>query len=206
MSSRRLDFRAVQRRLNAFLERASAVARKHFDGRITYSAGPWEAEGLEWSLFDFVGLDYYAFHPKRAEHVRELGQFRRFGMPIVITEFGTNAFEGAPKLEGGGWAIVDYSKPLPEVPGKYVRNEKVQADYLVEMLEIFESQEIHGAYVYTFISPDAPHSRNPRFDLDLASFSIVKAIPDTQWVTSSPYRWEPKRAFHALAEHYEASG
>jgi hypothetical protein len=205
LSTGRLDYRALERRLNAFLAHASAVAREHFHGKITYSAGPWEAEGLNWSLFDYVGLDYYAFHPKRAEYVRELSRFRRFGKPIVITEFGTNAFEGAPKLEGDGWAIVDYSKHRPEIPRKYVRNEKVQADYLAEMLAIFESQHIYAAYVYTFISPDAPYSPSPRFDYDLASFAVVKVIRDHPWVTSSPYHWEPKQAFEALAEHYGAA-
>jgi hypothetical protein len=180
LSTVKLDFRAMERRLNAYLKRASAVARKHFHGKITYSAGPWEADGLNWTLFDYVGLDYYAFHPKRADYVKELARFRRFGKPIVITEFGTNAFNGVPKLEGDGWTIIDYSKHRPEIPRKYVRNEKVQADYLVKMLAIFESQHIYGAYVYTFISPDVPYSPNPRFDYDLASFGIVKVIRDHQ--------------------------
>jgi hypothetical protein len=35
LSTVKLDFRAMQRRLNAFLKRASAVARKHFHGKIT---------------------------------------------------------------------------------------------------------------------------------------------------------------------------
>lgn len=67
----RIDFQSLQRRLNAFLERAVTVARANFEGEITYSAGPWEAEGIDWRQFDFVGLDYYAFHPTRKEHARE---------------------------------------------------------------------------------------------------------------------------------------
>ena len=35
LSTVRLDFRAMQTRLNAFLKRAGAVARKHFHGKIT---------------------------------------------------------------------------------------------------------------------------------------------------------------------------
>jgi hypothetical protein len=135
-----------------------------------------------------------------------LGLFRRFERQILVTEFGTNAFEGAPQLEGDGWSIVDYAKVPRQIRGKRVRNEQVQADYLVDMLEILESQGIHGAYVYELISPGAWYSPNPRVDLDLASFSIVKAIPDPPLGTPR-YRWEPKQAFHALAEHYgEADG
>ncbi len=205
LSSGAVDVRAMWRRMNAFLARAAAVARAHFHGEITYSAGPWESKAVDWRLFDFVGLDYYAYHPRRAGHVAELRAFRRWTKPIIITEFGTNAFEGAPKLEGGGWAIVDYSKPVPEISGKHIRSEQVQADYLVEMLDLFESQGIYGAYVYTFIQPDLPYSPNPRYDLDLASFGLVKAIRDNPQNPASPYRWEPKRAFHVLAERYGAA-
>jgi hypothetical protein len=65
----RIDFPSLQRRLNAFLERAVAVARTNFEGEITYAAGPWEAEGIDWRQFDYVGLDYYTFLPRgRSTH------------------------------------------------------------------------------------------------------------------------------------------
>jgi hypothetical protein len=204
--SGQLDLPALQGRLNAYLEQVVDVARRNFDGEITYSAGPWEAEGVDWSKFDYVGLDYYTFHAQRAGHLRELSQFRRFGKPILITEFGTNAFEGAPKLEGDGWNIIDYTKTPPQISGNRVRDEQVQADYLVEMLEIFDSLELEGAYVYTFISPDAPHTPDPRYDQDLASFSVTKTILDDPEDPASPYRWEPKQGFHALADYYGSDG
>jgi hypothetical protein len=205
LSARRLDFHAVGRRLDAYLERAAKVARKHFEGEITYSAGPWEVERIDWSRFDDVGIDYYAFHANRAGHVRDLGQLRRLDKPIVVTEFGTNAFVGAPRLEGGGWTIVDYGKTPPEIRGKPVRDERVQADYLLDMLDVFESLDIRGAYVHTFVSPDSPYSTNPRYDYDLASFGIAKAIRKNHWNPASPYHWKPKLAFHALAERYGAA-
>ena len=73
------------------------------------------------------------------------------------------------------------------------------------MLAIFDSLELAGAYVYEFISPGSPHLPDPRFDLDLATFAIVKAIADRPPGTSPAYRWEPKQAFRALADYYEAS-
>ena len=110
-----------------------------------------------------------------------------------------------PEKEGGGWDIVDWSKPVPTVIGKHVRSERVQADHIADMLEIFDSESIHSAYVYTFIQPDLPHSSNPRDDLDLASFGLVKAIRAKHGDPRSPYRWQPKEAFHVLAEHNRAA-
>ena len=81
-------------------------------------------------------------------------------------------------FEGGGWTIVDYTKVPPQIRGKWVRGEQVQADYLVQMLEIFDSLDFAGAYVYEFISPGTPHLPDPRHDLDIASFSVVKTIAD----------------------------
>jgi hypothetical protein len=34
----------------------------------------------------------------------------------------------------------------------------------------------------------------------------VKTIRERRWGTASPYRWEPKLAFHALAARFAADG
>src|SRR5262249_9711827 len=137
IGSGQLDWAAVMRRLNAYLGRAATAARGAFGGEITYSAATWEQ--VDWTPFDLVGLDYYDYHRRRSEHVRALRRHERFGKPIVITEFGTNPFVGAPKLEGDGWSIVDYSRNPPEITGHHVRSERVQADYVDGMLDVFES-------------------------------------------------------------------
>jgi hypothetical protein len=70
------------------------------------------------------------------------------------------------------------------------------------MLGVFESEALDSAYVYTFISPDSPHARDPKHDLDIASFAVVKVIREELADPASPYRWKPKRAFHTIAERY----
>lgn len=164
LSDPSLDFRAVQRRLNRFLARAVATTRAHFKGKITY-APAFGAERVDWRPFDYVGVDYYEFHRKRADYVAELRALHRWRKPIVVCEFGTCAFRGAPRMEGGGWTIVDYTKPVPEIPGKVVRDERVQADHIVRMLDVFEASGVHAASVYAFIQPDCPSSPNPRHDI-----------------------------------------
>jgi hypothetical protein len=53
---------------------------------------------------------------------------------------------------------------------------------------------VHGCFVFTFVMPDFPHHPDPRHDLDMAGFGVVKALPDG--------RWEPKQAFAEVARRY----
>jgi hypothetical protein len=198
-----LDWDAVMRRLNEYLGGAAAAARAAFGGELTYSAATWEQ--VDWTPFDLVGLDYYEYHQRRSQHVRALEAHRRFGKPIVITEFGTNPFVGAPKLEGDGWTVVDYSTFPPEITGHRVRSERVQAEYLDDMLDVFESMGLRGAYVYTYVEPDLPHSKDPLHDLDLGSFSVATTIRRRFLDWNAPYHTRPKRAFRLLARRYGAA-
>ena len=197
------DFAAITRRLDAFLGRAAATARAAFRGGITYAAASFEQ--VDWRRFDFVGLDHYAPLSDPAAYLRELRRHRRWGKPIVICEFGCCAYEGADSEPGDGWTIVDYSKPIPELTGDPVRSERTQAGYLDGALRVFESEGLHGAYVYSFISPDDPHSPEPRYDLDMASYALVKVLRADFGDPASRYRWEPKQAFATVARHYGAA-
>jgi hypothetical protein len=83
-----------------------------------------------------------------------------------------------------------------------VRSERGQARYLVELLRIFEAVGLESATVYQFVTPDAPHRREPRLDLDMASYAIVKPIWATRERPTPDWHWEPKEAFRALAREY----
>ncbi|WP_405810311.1 hypothetical protein OG729_36570 [Streptomyces sp. NBC_00210] len=54
------------------------------------------------------------------------------------------------------------------------------------------------------ISTDLPHSPIAGFDLDMASYGLVKVIRRDHTDPASAYRWEPKRSFHAVARHNRA--
>ena len=45
------------RKLNAVLTRIVSAVRTKYSGPIAYSSGTWE--GVDWSLFDIIGVDYY---------------------------------------------------------------------------------------------------------------------------------------------------
>lgn len=197
--SRKIDFKVLRERLNAFLGQAAAVARAHFGGDVTYAAAVFEQ--VDWTPFDIVGVDYYEFHRSRSGHASELARYRRWSKPILICEFGCCTYKGAPERGGSGYDIVEYDKDRPELIGTPVRSEVTQARYIAEMLDVFESQNLLGAFVYTFISPDAPSSKTPKYNLDTAAFSVVKVILENERDFGSKYRWETKRAFHAIARH-----
>lgn len=199
---RELDWVKLFEQLSAFLAEAVAVVREHFGGPVTYAAAAFEK--IDWTPFDIVGLDYYEFHRRRAGHTRELEQYRRWDKPILICEFGCCTYKGAPQRGGSGYDIVDYSKPRPEIIGRPVRSEATQARYLSEMLEVFEAEDLLGAFIYTFIALEAPHSETPKYDLDIASFALVKVIREHETAADSRYTWKPKRAFHAVARHNRA--
>jgi hypothetical protein len=74
------------------------------------------------------------------------------------------------------------------------------------MFDTFEKAGVHGVAVSEFIHPTHPHSDDPRLDIDMASMAIVKTIRDDVTDPLSPYRWEPKESFRAIADHYAHVG
>ncbi|MGW0834282.1 abortive phage infection protein [Streptomyces prunicolor] len=191
----------MQRRLDAFTKKAAATGRSVFHGNLSCAAA--QDDEVDWDLFDIVGIDYYSYFRQPADYVRELRSYQRWGKPVTITEFGTCAYQGAEKTAGMGWNVVDYDKDPEEIKGHLVRSEHTQAAYVVDLLETFESMNLYGAMAFEFVTPDAPHrAHDARHDLDMASYSLTKTIKSRPYDPSSPWHWEPKEAFHALARRY----
>lgn len=92
---------------------------------------------------------------------RELKQYPRWGKPLAITEFGTCAYAGGPEAGGMGWGIVDYDREPPETKGNPVRSERVQAEYVGGLLDVFASMGLYAAMAFEFISADARTTRTP---------------------------------------------
>ena len=199
-----VDHERMQRKLDAFIARAARVGRSVFHGKLSYAAA--QEDEVDWSLFDVVGLNYYAHFPQPADHVRELKKYLRFGKPLAITEFGSCAFKGAPEQGGMGWYNVDYSKEPPEVKEGLIRSERTQAAYLTQLVDVFESLGLYAAQAFEFVSPDSPYSSDPKYDYDMVGYSIVKTVKDRPGDPASGRHWERKEAFHALARRYARAG
>ncbi len=198
--SGKFDRARMQRRLDRFIARAAAAGRSVFGGTLSYGAA--QDDKVDWNLFDVVSANYYSSFPRRADYVRELGRLRRRGKPVAITEFGTCTYKGAPRRGGLGWDVIDYEHQPPRISGDLVRSERTQAIYITRLLDVFEAMRFRSATIYNFVDPDAPHRRDSRYDLDLASYGIVKPIWKTRDRPTAGWQWEPKAAFHAVARHY----
>lgn len=185
----------MKRRLTAFTARAARAGRSVFHGPLTYGAA--YDEDVDWSLFDLVSANYYGDRPER-----DLASLTRLGKPVAVTEFGCCTYEGAEADGGLGWDVVDYTKEPPEIVGGLVRSERTQARHLVGQFDRFAAMGLHTATVYDFVTPDAPHTPDPRYDLDLASYSIVKTIWADDTDPAAGWHWEPKLAFHALSRRF----
>jgi hypothetical protein len=194
--------RTYNRRLNTFLSQAVTEIRKRYHGQITYCSGTWEK--VDWEIFDIIGVDLYRSSFNKSTYVKELQRYQQAGKPMIIMEFGCCAYEGADEKGAMGWAIVDWQKTPPEIKGNYLRDEDTQAHYLLELLEIFDSQNVYGAFVFTFISYNYFHSSDPVFDLDMASFGIVKSLKNHDGVYSDDLSWAPKKSFFAVSDYYKS--
>lgn len=193
------DPELTQRRLTGFISRAARVGRSVFRGPLTYGAA--HDDLVDWGLFDIVSVNYYAYFPRKADHVAELTPYLRHGKPVAITECGSCTYVGAPEAGGMGWDVVDHE--TGEIKGDLVRGERTQAAYLSDVLDVFESMNLYASLIYNFVTPDAQHRPDdPARDLDMASYSLTKTLKDDPDDPDSDWHWEPKESFHAVARHY----
>ena len=189
------------RRFEASMADNLAAVRAAFGGPVTYASGPWEP--VDWSGFDIVGVDLYRDAANRNTYAQQLAAYFATGRPVVVTEFGCCAYRGAPDRGAMGWAIVDRDARPPRLRESVVRDEQVQADELRDLVRILDRAGVDGAFWFTFAGFEYPHSEDPWYDLDCASFGVVKML-DGGGRAYPGLPWEPKRAFHALAECYAA--
>jgi len=181
--------------LNALLTRLEQAARARFAGPLTYASIPLEA--VDWTRFDYVGIDYYRAARNRDSYGPRLARHFAAGKPVVVTEFGCCAYRGAEDKGAMAWAIVDPTSDPPRFTGTFHRDEELQAREVADMLRVLDGAGVDGAFVFTFAAPALTHSDDPRYDLDLASYALVKTGPDGGW--------EPKAAYRTVATYYAAS-
>ncbi|GLY65093.1 hypothetical protein [Amycolatopsis taiwanensis] len=192
-------------RVNEFLGKAVALVRERFGGKVTYASVPLER--VDWAPFDIMSVDLYRSAEIADRFADGVQTLSAQGKPVAITEFGSATYRGAGEQGARGLEIVEYDKDTRapvRLSGEYARDEAGQAAYLRELLEAFEAGGIDGAFVFTFALYDYPHrpGGDPREDLDLASYGIVKVLEDRHGDTYPGMPWEPKAAFTALADYY----
>lgn len=188
----------INSRLNKHLKEVIGIARAHFNGAITYGAGSWE--NIAWDGFDFLGINLYRDKENEKTYLTDLRKLHGHGKQIIITEFGCCTFKGAERMGGGGWTVIDYKVVPPRLKKEYQRDEQIQADLLSQLIDIYNEENIYGAYVFDFMGSQQPYSENPIQDLDMASYGIVKVMPDS--INANRIAWERKIAFDAVANKF----
>ena len=186
--------------LNAFLARANEAVRQVFRGKVTYMSVPLET--VDWSLFDFVGLDMYRETRIKDSFGAIIKRYFAHNKPVIIGEFGCCTYQGAEDAGGMGWAIVDINAMPLQLNGDYVRDEGLQARELTDVLSILDDVGVDGAFVFTFVSPTTPYNEDAKYDFDMASYSLVKSYADKHGTTYPDMPWELKESFKAVADYY----
>jgi len=196
----------VSRRLNSFLAGAVTSIRERFRGPVTYAAIQFEA--VDWNPFDVVTVELIrsaAVADIFRSGVRAL--VAQHPKPVAITGFGTATWRGAGDMAPRSMEIIE-NDPLTGAPARlsdvFERDEDGQAEYLRELLEIFDGEGVDSTFVFLFALDNLPHrpDGDPRDDLDLASLGIVRVLEERNGTTYPRMPWEPKAAFGAVAEFY----
>ena len=91
---------------------------------------------------------------------------------------------------------------VARLKGDYVRDEAEQATYLRELVDIFNAAGVDSAFWTIFADYTLPHRDDPREDVDIASYGVVKVLEGRLGDTYLDMPWEPKAAFTALADYY----
>ncbi|HKO15285.1 MAG TPA: hypothetical protein VJU87_03545 [Gemmatimonadaceae bacterium] len=200
----------VRARMGDFLRRAVSIVRARFGGKLSYASLPHEA--VDWTLFDIIATDAGYRTRDTAARFRDsirafVAQGRALGKAVAITEFGCPAYRGAADAGGSELSMVQWGSDgrAARLQGDYERAEDEQAAYLRELLDVFETEGVDYAFVYTFARYDLPHRGNAAEDFDLASRGIVKVIEGDGGSGDRRYPglpWQPKAAFDALADWY----
>ena len=74
---------------------------------------------------------------------------------------------------------------------------------IVETVSILDQAGVAGAFASGFISQITPYSDLPKYDLDMASSSLVKYYEGGKKGTTYPdLPWEPKESFRAVAAYF----
>jgi hypothetical protein len=202
-------------KLNEYLVSLVAALRAVFAGPLVYASLPFEQ--VDWSLFDYVGVDHYRDVRSKDRYVETLQPYLATGKPVIVTEFGMRTFRGAESSGVLGFGVTDttrlylHTRPVigkyfrPRLNGIYERDEAMQARELGETMDELERAGVAGALLSTFATPEAFTNDDPRYDVDMDSMSIVKYLPHGRHgATYSDMPWEPKESFAVVAQRFGA--
>lgn len=191
----------INNTLDLFLKEVASIVRQFFKGHITYAAGFWEK--INWDNFDIVGANYYRNLFNSLTYTKGLGELIQFKKPVAILEFGCGSYKGAENKGGSSYDIVEWNAQRPFIKGDYKRDEEVQAKYIIDLINTFVKEGIFAAFVYTFVETHyIADDTDPKYDLDIASFNLIKVYPEWHEKAYIKGHIIPKKSFFAIGKFY----
>jgi hypothetical protein len=83
------EFQRRKRLLRDYLTLLAKEAKKYFSSKVTYAAGTWELDSIDWRLLDIISANLYLWKGfTEKEYVETLKVLKSYQKPVAITEFG----------------------------------------------------------------------------------------------------------------------
>jgi len=147
-----------------------------------------------WDKSQEETLDYLVKAAAAAEKLRQRWPQLVFSLGSELTLFMQGIVEGNNLMER-----MEYLSSWENIRAG-IHNKPLNA-FLAEANEVIR-QVFHGVFVFTFVSPTLTYSADPRYDLDMPSYSLVKSYADEHGTAYPDMPWEPKEAFKAVADYF----
>jgi hypothetical protein len=160
-----------------YLKLLAKEAKKHFSGPVTYAAGVWELDAIDWSMFDFIAANLYLWERfTESQYVQTLENLKIYNKPVAVTEFGftttREAWKIGPRHIYGvrefPLSIRDFLVSHPAIVRKILKlnprillktkiphhyDEETQKILLQKNLEILAKSKIAQAFVFEWSDP-----------------------------------------------------
>ena len=180
----------IEKRLNNLIISLAKVSKKNFHGKITYASLP--IEEINWNLFDIISINYYKNKWNKNNYSDKIQELRKINPKIAITEFGVCSYKGASEQGGSSYNIVNYK--TKEVEKGIVRSEEEQSEYIKDLIKTYKKENVYASFIFDFKEEWKVYSKNPKKDLDMASFGIIGIKKDDSFFK--------KKSFNVIKQLY----
>ncbi len=126
-------------RFKKFIAELVEKSRKYFSGRISYAAGSWEFELVNWEDLDMVMCNQFLYSKTERIYLDLLLKMKRFGKPAILSEFRFQTIDKAFKA-GPIWLYPQKHKV------KY--DEEAQAECFKKNIEFIKRADLDGCFVH----------------------------------------------------------
>jgi hypothetical protein len=138
----------VSTKLPGVLKRIIQVCKENYGYQVAYAASWPELDSIPWSdpIFESVCMDAYIVESTFQTKdwiANRLSGLKRFGKPVIASEFGCETFTGAGSVENG-WLIQNQRS----------YDEDEQANYIKRYCDMLNNIRIDGAFWWAYNEED----------------------------------------------------